>query len=93
MGGDKVVDLRRFFQAGVVVKSNTLLSRVSLAGLELGVGVGLGVFGGLWLDQKLDTAPWLMIVGLILGVTTGFINLYRIAVAQEEDSDASPKED
>ncbi len=74
------------------MKSNALLSRLSLAGLELGVGVGLGVFGGMYLDRKLDTSPWLMLAGLILGVASGFYNLYRLAMASEEDSGNPPGE-
>jgi ATP synthase protein I len=74
------------------LKSNALLSRLSLAGLELGVGVGLGVFGGMYLDRKLDTGPWLMLAGMVLGVASGFYNLYRLAVASEEESGNPPGE-
>jgi len=73
------------------VKSNTLLSRVSLAGLELGIGVALGVWGGLYLDRRFDTEPWLMIAGLTLGVISGFYNLYRLALIQEDESDEPPQ--
>lgn len=73
------------------MKTNTLLSRISLAGLELGIAVAIGIIGGLYLDDRFDTRPWLMIVGLLLGVTSGFYNLYRLAAAQEEESDEPPK--
>lgn len=75
------------------MKTNTLLSRISLAGLELGIAVAIGIIGGLYLDERFDTGPWLMIVGLMLGVTSGFYNLYRLAAAQEEESDDPPKKD
>ncbi len=73
------------------MKTNTLLSRISLAGLELGITVAIGVIGGLYLDRRFDTGPWLMITGLLLGVSSGFYNLYRLAVAQEEENDEPPK--
>jgi len=73
------------------VKTNTLLSRISLAGLELGITVAIGAIGGLFLDRRFDTGPWLMITGLFLGVSSGFYNLYRLAVAQEEENDEPPK--
>lgn len=67
------------------MKTNTLLSRISLAGLELGIAVGVGVVGGMYLDRRLDTSPWLMLVGVLLGVGSGFYNLYRLALAQSDD--------
>lgn len=36
------------------------------------------VFGG-WLDKRFNTAPWLRIVGVMLGLATGFNELYRVA--------------
>jgi len=55
----------------------------SSAGLELGIAVGLGTAFGAWLDGKAGTAPWLMIVFLILGLIAGFRGVLR-AVARTE---------
>jgi F0F1-type ATP synthase assembly protein I len=33
--------------------------------------------GGYWLDGKLGSSPWLLLVGLGLGFSAGFYNLYR----------------
>ena len=41
-------------------------------GWYVGVCIVLGVFGGLWLDNKLNTKPILVIVGLILGLSLLF---------------------
>ncbi len=56
-----------------------------LAALRL-IGVGwyigsciiLGVIGGLWLDNKFNTKPILVIVGLILGIIVAFYGTYRM---------------
>ena len=40
-------------------------------------GVGLGVGGGYAVDRWLHTAPWGMVVGSVLGMTTGFIGFFR----------------
>jgi len=70
------------------------MSRISLAGLELGIAVAAGVVGGLFLDRRFDTGPWLMIGGLLLGVGSGFYNLYRLAlVSIDEDGDEPPPKD
>ena len=37
-----------------------------------------GVFAGYLLDRWLDTRPWLIITGLILGAVSAFIGLFRI---------------
>jgi len=58
----------------------------SAAGLELGISVAIGALFGNWLDGKLGTAPWLLIVFLILGVIAGFRGVLR-AVARAERAD------
>ena len=40
----------------------------SAVGLEMGIAVTLGYFVGNWLDGRYGTKPWLMIVGLFLGL-------------------------
>lgn len=48
-------------------------------GIELVVGVCIGAGGGFALDRWLHTAPWLMIVGLLLGFAAGLRNVFRSA--------------
>jgi ATP synthase protein I len=52
------------------------LSASSL-GLELGLSVVVGILFGRWLDGKLGTTPWLMVVFLALGVAAGFRSVLR----------------
>jgi len=47
-------------------------------GWYVGGCIVLGVFGGLWLDNKFNTQPILVIVGLILGVIVAFYGVYRM---------------
>ncbi len=56
-----------------------------LAALKL-VGVGwyisacilLGVLAGRWLDDKLNSEPLWLIIGLLLGVIVAFYGVYRM---------------
>ncbi|MFC1930916.1 AtpZ/AtpI family protein [Chloroflexota bacterium] len=56
-----------------------------VAALRL-IGVGffiagsilLGVVAGLWLDNRLNTSPVLVIVGLILGIVVAFYGVYQM---------------
>ena len=49
-------------------------------GFELVVPLLLGLFGGRWLDRRFGTAPWLLLVGALLGAAAGMLNLYRRVV-------------
>lgn len=56
-------------------------SKLALA-LSVGAIITSNVVGGLvagyWLDRWLHTAPWLIVVGLVLGTVGAFAGLYRI---------------
>jgi F0F1-type ATP synthase assembly protein I len=52
---------------------------LSGVGLTLVISTVLGLAGGIVLDRWLGTAPWLMLVGLLLGIASGFVNLFRAA--------------
>lgn len=64
-------------------------------GLQLALTVVVCFFLGRWLDSVFDTAPWLMIAGLALGVTGGFISFFRtvIALGKKEDREAAARRD
>ncbi len=47
-------------------------------GWYVGICLVLGVWGGRWLDERLNTRPILVIAGLILGVITAFYGVYRM---------------
>jgi F0F1-type ATP synthase assembly protein I len=47
-------------------------------GWFIGLSILLGVWGGLWLDEKFGTAPIMVIVGLILGLVVAFYGVYRM---------------
>lgn len=55
----------------------------SSAGLELGIAVAIGALFGGWLDGKLGTAPWMLLVFLIIGLVAGFRGVLR-AVARAD---------
>lgn len=47
----------------------------------------IGAYGGHLLDGYLGSAPWLLLLGLIFGGASGFLNIYR--AFQELDKDNS----
>lgn len=49
----------------------------SSVGLELGLSVVIGVLFGMWLDGKLGTTPWMMLLWLGFGCAAGFRGVLR----------------
>jgi hypothetical protein len=48
------------------------------AGLTLAVSVGLFAYGGLWLDAKWGTRPWMLLLCVCLGIVGGILHLIRV---------------
>ena len=46
---------------------------------ELIAGILVGVLFGWYLDQWLDTKPWLMILSIMIGAAAGIMNVMRAA--------------
>lgn len=53
------------------------LGVLSGVGLTLVISTVLGLWGGYVLDGWLGTSPWLTLIGLLLGIAAGFVNLFR----------------
>jgi F0F1-type ATP synthase assembly protein I len=61
------------------------LGRYTGLGLQLTASLALfGVAGG-WLDRRLSTGPWLLILGLFLGAALGFYSLLRAVPSPGRD--------
>jgi len=63
------------------------LGELSAVGLTLVVATVLGLAGGYYLDRWLGTSPWLTLIGLLLGIAAGFVNLFRSVKRAERNID------
>ncbi len=56
-------------------------------GLQLGMTLALFAFVGHWLDRKLGTSPWLLVLLIFVGAAAGFYSIYRrvIGTARRPD--------
>ena len=54
--------------------------------------VSLGYLAGSWADRRWHTAPWLSLVGLFLGISAGFRELWRLVQQHRSQSDNGPKD-
>lgn len=55
------------------------LWRASMVGINLVAATFVGFVIGYYLDKWLGTRPWLTLVFLLLGIITGFRDLFRMA--------------
>ena len=46
-------------------------------GLQFAGSILIFLFAGRWLDERLGTAPWLLLLGVFVGFGLGFLFLYR----------------
>jgi F0F1-type ATP synthase assembly protein I len=49
------------------------------------VSILLFLYLGKWLDSKLGTAPWLLMLGVFVGAGAGFYSFYRRIMAASRD--------
>jgi F0F1-type ATP synthase assembly protein I len=47
------------------------------AGIQFAAILVLSSFAGMWVDKKLGTSPWLLIVLVFAGAAAGFYSLYH----------------
>ena len=52
---------------------------MATAGIELGLIFLILALGGWWLDRKLGTSPWLLLLGCAIGIVGGLYRLVRRA--------------
>ena len=53
------------------------LGELSSIGLALVLATVIGLGAGYYADRWLGTKPWLMLLGLGMGIVAGFVNLFR----------------
>jgi ATP synthase protein I len=60
---------RRDAAAPLAKKTRGYMQVLSLSsvGIEMAVSVVIGLFGGQWIDRKLDTEPLFLLVGVLIG--------------------------
>ena len=61
-------------------KMGTVLRLLGI-GWYVGLCIGGGAFGGLWLDRQFDSRPILTLLGLALGITLAMAGMFRMLMA------------
>jgi len=58
-------------------KPTDYIEFLSLGG-EIAAGILLPMFIGYWLDQWLNTSPWLLLTGCVVGIINIFILIFQL---------------
>lgn len=51
---------------------------LSSLGISMVLATFLGLYIGIYLDNKFSTKPWFTIIFLIIGIAAGFRNMYNL---------------
>ena len=63
------------------------LAELSSIGMTLVLATVIGLAAGYGLDRLLGTSPWLVMIGLGLGIVAGFVNFFRSVKRAERNAD------
>lgn len=63
------------------------LAELSSIGMTLVLATVIGLAIGYYLDRWLGTSPWLVMIGLGLGIVAGFVNFFRSVKRAERNAD------
>ena len=58
-----------------------LVARLLGVGWYVAICIVGGVWGGVWLDEKLETSPLFLLIGLMLGIGVAGAGVYRMLAA------------
>lgn len=56
-------------------------------GFEIAVPLLIGVWIGYRVDIWLDTKPWFLLLGSLLGMAAGFSSFFRVVLPRKADRD------
>ena len=76
---------------GRETSSGPSASEFAGVGLQFAASIVLFLFAGQWVDRKLGTAPWFLIIGVFFGAGAGFHSLYRKLMAAQAREEAERK--
>src|SRR5215207_9996952 len=74
---------------GKGAEGGTSVGEFAGVGLQFAVSILVFLYLGQWLDRKLGTAPWLLIIGVFLGAGASFYSMYRKLMAAQARDEAA----
>ena len=77
------------------MNKETLVIVLQLVGVGWYVAICVigGLFGGLWLDRRLDVLPVFTLAGVVLGIVLAFYGIYKMLLPLLINSQGIEKQD
>ena len=66
---------------------------VGQIGCSIGGSLVLAILGGLFLDNVLDTSPWFLLLGIVVGLALASYFLYRLTLIRSPRDRGEPGRD
>lgn len=66
-----------------VARGYVIASRVTSIGMQMAIPPAIGW----WADGKLNTAPWLLVLGTVMGFAVSLIEIVNLANASSKQND------
>ena len=71
--------------------SGTSLSRLAGIGVQFGAVISLFALAGYWLDERIGSSPWLLLLGVLLGFAGGTVSLVKaVSRLKKTNADGEP---
>lgn len=65
-------------------RASRAMGRYAGIGLQFAVSVLLFLYAGQWFDRRFGTAPWGVLLGVLVGASAAFFSMYRRLMADLE---------
>jgi F0F1-type ATP synthase assembly protein I len=73
-------------------EGHTSASQFAGIGIQFAVAIVLFLYLGQWVDRKLGTAPWFLLLFVFLGAGGAFYGMYRKLMAAQEREEQAARE-
>ena len=68
-------------------RSSNAAAKYGGLGIQFALAIILFLYAGRWLDRRLDTEPWFLILGVFTGAGAAFYSMYRTLMADQRRED------
>jgi F0F1-type ATP synthase assembly protein I len=85
-----LANARRSVEGG---KSGSSSSALMGLGLQFVIVILVCLYAGMWLDRKLGTGPWLLVLGVVVGASAGFYSLYHVMIDDDRKAKGVRRKD
>jgi ATP synthase protein I len=73
-------------------RASRAASKYAGVGLQFAASILLFLYAGQWLDRRFGTAPWGVLVGVLVGASAAFYSMYRKLMTDLERTEKAKRD-